>query len=350
MSDQEAHVSSAAEAGETEIDFETWADLSARMLKLDQEARFDLLEEREIDPGDFARAEQRWVTALSDDLSAEKMDRVDLYAARCAAEMQRRKEPREQPATVAVKATVEVTAPAPIEVARPPAPAPEEKESVAPFVGAPVSFFAMESPMTPAPPWIVSAPAPLSPTLATVTATPSPPAPVGILASAPVVRAPAHLSGTMTTSESLAGALPAAAALPFGQAPSAEFVGEMSAPRAGASEATVGGATLPLGVDLLGKMRKELPFMKAASAVPVSAPAAPVPRLTLDTYASLCAELSVAPERAQEILKKYGIGDEAARRGVDREWGERLSTHPETQILWQRKVTEFRAWLVRGGQ
>ena len=66
MSDEEALVSGAAAPGEAEIDFEAWADLSARMLKLDQEARFDLLEEREIDPTDFMRAEQRWVMALSD--------------------------------------------------------------------------------------------------------------------------------------------------------------------------------------------------------------------------------------------------------------------------------------------
>jgi len=65
MSDEEAIASGAAAPGEAEIDFEAWADLSARMLKLDQEARFDLLEEREIDPTDFIRAEQRWVMALS---------------------------------------------------------------------------------------------------------------------------------------------------------------------------------------------------------------------------------------------------------------------------------------------
>lgn len=69
MSNDEASVAGAAVPREGEIDFETWADLSARMLKLDQEGRFDFLEEREIDPGDFALAEQRWVAALSDDLS-----------------------------------------------------------------------------------------------------------------------------------------------------------------------------------------------------------------------------------------------------------------------------------------
>ncbi len=314
MSHQEAIVSSEAAPGETEIDFETWADLSARLLKLDQEARFDFLEEREIDPGDYARAEERWVMALSDDLSAERMDRVDIYAARCAAEMQRRKETKQQTPAVAAEAP----APTPLETPAEPAPVPA-REIAAPFLAPPVAFFAVE---TPTPAVIVSRP--------------------------PVVRAPAHLSGTMMAPALIPGAKPAAAALPFGHAPSAEFVAEMSEPRTSAPEATVGGATLPLGVDLLGKMRQELPFLKTAA--PAAAKVAAWPRLTLDMYASLCAELSVFPERVPDILKKYGIADEAGRRGVDREWAERLSAHPETQELWQRKVGEFRAWLQRGGR
>lgn len=338
MSDEAALVSGVAAPGEAEIDFETWADLSARMLKLDQEARFDLLEEREIDPADFARAEQRWVMALSDDLSAEKMDRVDLYAARCAAEMQRRKEAKSEQAAVVVEAPAPIKAVAPSEPAVAPAPV-AAKEVVAPFVAPPVAFFTAEPPMRVAPPFVVAAPALMS----------SPPA--AVVSAPPVVRAPLHLSGTMMASEPIAGARSPLAALPFGQAPSSEFVSQMSAPRVGTPEATVGGATLPLGIDLLGKMRKELPFLKAASSVPgPAATAAAWPRLTLDTYASLCAELSVFPERVSEILKKYGIADDAGRRGVDREWAERLSAHPETQDLWQRKVGEFRAWLLGGGR
>ena len=357
MSDEEALTSGAAGPGDAEIDFEAWADLSARMLKLDQEARFDLLEEREIDPTDFMRAEQRWVMALSDDLSAEKMDRVDLYAARCAAEMQRRKEAKLEPTAVVVD--VEALAPimkalAPIEPAAVPASVPA-KEAVAPFVAPPVALFTAEPPMRAAPPFVVAAPALMSSPPAVVNQAPSPPAPAAVVSMPPVIRAPLHLSGTMMASEPLAGARPASAALPFGHAPSAAFVAEMSAPRVSAPEATVGSETMPLGVDLLGSLRKELPFLKAGSAVPIraAAPAATAaawPRLTLDTYASLCAELSVFPERVSEILKKYGITDDAERRAVDREWAERLSSHPETQNLWQRKVGEFRAWLLRGGR
>jgi hypothetical protein len=317
MSNEEAIVSDAPAPGEAEIDFETWAALSARQLKLDQEARFDLLEEREIDPAAYARAEERWVMALSDDLSAERMDRVDLYAACCAAEMQRRKETKQETADVVA------LAPAPIKAPEAPATVPA-KEVAVPFVAPEVAFFAVE------PPGVLVSPPPV------------------LVSPPPVLRAPSPLAGTMMTSEPLQGARAAATALPFGNAPSARFVAEMSAPRPGAPEAKVGGETLPLGVDLLGAMRQELPFKK--SAAPSPAPVAAWPRLTLDTYASLCAELSVFPERGPDILKKYGIADEAGLRAVDREWAERLSTHPETQDLWQRKVGEFRAWLLRGGR
>jgi hypothetical protein len=329
VSNEEALAASEPAPNEAGIDFETWAALSARLLKLDQEARFDLLEEREIDPTDFLRAEARWVKALSDDLSNDRMDRVDAYASLCAAEMQRRAAIKEQePIAVAAPA------PAPIEkrLAHTPAPAKPAKQSEPP---------PLAPPPPPPPPVVLFTPEPPR-------APPPPPAPALIVSSPAVVRAPSLLSGTMMASEPLPGVRPAAAALPFGQAPSAEFVAEMSGPRPSAPEAAIGGATLPLGVDLLGKLRQELPFLKATAAA--AAPATTWPRLSLDTYASLCAELSVFPERVPEILKKYGIADEAGRRGVDREWAERLAAHPETQDLWQRKVGEFRAWLLRGGR
>ena len=308
MSNEEASVPKAAVPGETEIDFETWADLSARMLKLDQEGRFDFLEEQEIDPADFARAEQRWVTALSDDLSAEKMDRVDLYAARCAAEMQRRKEMKSEPAAKVVDVPVPIKALVPAKSPAVLAPAPA-KEIIAPFAASPVAFFAVESPMAPPPPLVVSAPALMSAPPAVVIHAPLPPAPIAMVSMPPVVRAPAHLSGTMMTPEPVTGGRPAAAALPFGQAPSAEFVSEMSAPRVSAPEASVGSETMPLGVDLLGSLRKELPFLKAAPSVPAAVLAAAAwPRLTLDTYASLCAELSVLnkPLRGGEPVSSGG--------------------------------------------
>lgn len=307
MSNEEALGSDSLSRSEAEIDFATWAALSARLLKLDQEARFDVLEEREIDPAVFARAEARWVMALSDDLAIEKMDRVDLYAACCAAEMQRRAAPEPEPEP---KPSAPATAePAPIKAPAPPVLVPA-KEIAAPFLAPEIP--AREVPS--APPPVISRP--------------------------PVLRAPSHLAGTMMSPEPLQGAK-TPTVLPFSAAPSPSFVAEMSAPRPDVPEAKVGGATLPLGVDLLGAMRQELPFKKANAAAP---------RLTLDTYASLCAELSVFPEHAADILTKYGITDEAGRRTVDREWAERLSAHPTTQAEWQRKVTEFRAWLKRGGR
>lgn len=284
MSNDAASSSGLVEAHEGDIDFETWAELSARLLKLDQEARFDFLEEREIDPADYARAEQRWVMTISDDLSAEKMDRVDLYASKCAAEMARR---AAAPAEVG-RADVETLAPLEAPVAAAPAPS---REVTTP----PVALFAMDPPN----PLLSPTVAPvneLPPTPAVVFSAQVPAAPAAVVSIPAVVRAPAHLSGTMMTPESLLGSRQPAAALPFGPTASPAFAAGMSAPRVPSPEPTVGGATLPLGVDLLGSLRKELPFRKGAAT-----PAPPVaawPQLTLDTYASLCAELAVFPERA----------------------------------------------------
>ena len=74
------------------------------------------------------------------------------------------------------------------------------------------------------------------------------------------------------------------------------------------------------------------------------APAA-VPTLTLQQYASLCAELHVFSDRAEAIFHQYGLGSPGDRTSVDLAWRERLRRNPAEhqgwQALYQRWVEYF---------
>ena len=77
------------------------------------------------------------------------------------------------------------------------------------------------------------------------------------------------------------------------------------------------------GVDPARQARAALPFARTA----LSAQAA-APPMALLTYASLCAELAVAPEKAAEILARYHVPDEASRRA-------RSDEHRQAQLATQ---------------
>jgi hypothetical protein len=63
------------------LSFDEWADLSARMLKLDPQAREDLLEEYELRDA-WGRCDLHYGTLIATDLRAGRMDRAQAYAAR----------------------------------------------------------------------------------------------------------------------------------------------------------------------------------------------------------------------------------------------------------------------------
>ena len=77
----------------------------------------------------------------------------------------------------------------------------------------------------------------------------------------------------------------------------------------------------------------------------VPAPAAPPPTLTLQQYASLCAELAVFRDRTEAIFHQYGLGNPRDRLFVDLGWQERLRRNPAEhqgwQVLYQRWVEHF---------
>lgn len=175
--------------------------------------------------------------------------------------------------------------------------------------------------------------------------------------------------------------------LPFGGAPSAEFVASFAAPASTTPHPAVG-ETLPLGANMLANMLPALPFDKRAispvagpgkrheiaetlplganmlstllptlpfnqpahTAGAAVAPPARLPDLTLDAYASLCAELAVFPTKTEEIFRKYGVADDQVQRGLHQRWQDLFTTAPPLRDEWQRKTTAFCDWLRRSGR
>jgi len=72
-----------------------------------------------------------------------------------------------------------------------------------------------------------------------------------------------------------------------------------------------------------------------------------VPDLGLEQYASLCAELTTAPEGRSRILSTYGIDGDAGHRLLLRHWRRRLDAHPEERARWAELYQSFVRWLRR---
>jgi hypothetical protein len=101
------------------------------------------------------------------------------------------------------------------------------------------------------------------------------------------------------------------------------------------------GETEPLGDDSVAKAVAALPFIGNT----VGAGVVPFPRLSLEAYASLRAELLVWPERWAEILPRYHVMNAAARRALDEHWTMELAASPEARATFDRALAEYTAWL-----
>lgn len=71
------------------------------------------------------------------------------------------------------------------------------------------------------------------------------------------------------------------------------------------------------------------------------------PEMTLDAYASLCAEMVVHPQHRADILRRYSIADEATLHALHGQWRERFSRDPALEAQWQNKYKTFRDWLAQ---
>ncbi|WP_437309842.1 hypothetical protein [Sorangium sp. So ce388] len=87
-----------------------------------------------------------------------------------------------------------------------------------------------------------------------------------------------------------------------------------------------------------------LPFSSSARAAPVPPPASPsVPALSLEQYATLCAELAAAPGNAEALFARYGLIQPEARLAVDRLWRDRLARDPVAHQRWQELYWQHRS-------
>lgn len=93
----------------------------------------------------------------------------------------------------------------------------------------------------------------------------------------------------------------------------------------------VGGTVVPGAMNAVG----HLPFKPAAA-----------PELTLEQYASLCAEREHRPEEVEAIARVWGLDSEEAQ-ALDRTWQVRLQADPAAAERFQGLVASYRSWLAR---
>ena len=86
-----------------------------------------------------------------------------------------------------------------------------------------------------------------------------------------------------------------------------------------------------------------LPFRPAEPPTVLLAPGLPS-RLTLEQYASLCAEIAVFPRQVETIFHRYGLVSLHARLTVDLSWQERLRRNPAEYREWQELYKRYHAY------
>jgi hypothetical protein len=100
-----------------------------------------------------------------------------------------------------------------------------------------------------------------------------------------------------------------------------------------------------LSIPPLERQGPALPFQSPGGAREPDAPRAPT--LTLEQYASLCAEIAVFPERANAIFQRHGLGALRDRLHVDLAWKERLRRSPAEYRQWQELYQHYKAYWIK---
>jgi hypothetical protein len=90
------------------------------------------------------------------------------------------------------------------------------------------------------------------------------------------------------------------------------------------------GSTITGPLPLLRPTEPVLPFQATRS-----------PELSLERYASLCAELSVRPAESEAIFARHGLGAIRDRLGTDLAWQERLRKNPAEYRAWQELYQRY---------
>lgn len=106
------------------------------------------------------------------------------------------------------------------------------------------------------------------------------------------------------------------------------------------------GKTAPVGDDSIEKEMALLPFDRDVAGTAV----VPIPRLSLEQYASLRAELSVRPEKWAEIEPQYFVMNVAMRRALDEHWEIELAANPEARATFEELLAVYTAWVRERGR
>lgn len=89
----------------------------------------------------------------------------------------------------------------------------------------------------------------------------------------------------------------------------------------------------------------ELPGFVAGPASQAELPATGAPELSLEQYASLCAERSQPGADAADIMHRYGAVDSASAGALDGLWQGRFFQDRDLKTRFDQLVAHYRQWL-----
>ena len=348
-------------------------------------APFALLEGKGLGLNDMARLQRRWEKALAGD--AELARKAAALAAEGPAAPDRVTAPapelkpfpwskiQKAPAAVASAAPRAPVPAPPVDRVAPPVlheapldPAPRPKVARPSFLNQGTAL-ALDVPRGPALPFAAGAPArPPSPLAGTSLALEIPKGPALPFdphakpsLPEPAAPAPPPTAAKKLGETSLAMA-PSAAPLPFGEAPAAALPkvpprnklasmslsldiprGPLPAAKTASTAATPPPAPAPAA----------MPAPAASAAPPAPAAAAPAPARsapetaplpTVQRYASLTIDIAMAPARALETLKRYGLSP-AQKVTIDAYYRSRFASDPLLRRSWEEACQTYRDWL-----
>jgi hypothetical protein len=376
-----AHEPGPSEEDAPILDLERFAALSADIEA--GAARDEVIAREGLSVEAWTRAQASWLGKMADEAARKRFDLTNRYNAAFVAQRRSLEGGRRGGKKKGPIAAAEKVAPAPpLIAAPPPMVAAPSFVAPAPFVAASPSFVSAP-PLVSAPPPVAAKPTDLGGTVAAEVISPfaaGAPLPFKVgraaIADAPPKPPARHVDrGTMTFASPIAkDAIPfaAGAALP----PTAPMSPLPAQPKVNMDL----GGTVPADVlspiELGAKLPfrevsgsgsrpppspaaglKNLPFRSAAPAPTASAappaPAAPATpratRFTLEQFASLSAEIAVAPSAVAHVRGRYGL-DEASHRAEAEEWGRRFAVDKELFARYGSLFQSYRDWLARSGR
>ena len=69
------------------------------------------------------------------------------------------------------------------------------------------------------------------------------------------------------------------------------------------------------------------------------------PRLTVEQYASLRAELDARPHERDAVLGRYNVADTAVLAELAAAWEQHFRVYPADEVRWRQAMIEYKAWL-----